>query len=306
MQKAIKLILLVFFTSTATVNAQTYRDSLTSQIIHNFPKDENAYQKLKSDIKSLEKLEEKSNPEILHAALPDIYKFKDIDYFKEVLTLLTSKYGFNLSYASGYENYYDAIIKGDLAVWFKEMYIKNHSEWLSENLDKQIDIYRLNNLKEKDQLVHKAILGIQNIKGLTNDQIQELKRIDGTYFDKNLNTLLEICNKIKNLPTGNSFALIQNHYGIVETHAMQHQNTFEKAWQDLLPFYKTSYLNKNTSSINLRNIDSWMYKYNGKQLFNLLKIEDVPESWRNNIDDKEIPLANPEQTKKLRQELGWN
>ena len=48
-----------------------------------------------------------------------------------------------------------------------------------------------------------------------------------------------------------------------------------------------------------------MYKYNGKQLFNLLKIEDVPESWRNNIDDKEIPLVDPEQTKKLRQELGW-
>lgn len=299
--------LIIFFSllCLSNIHAQTYRDSLVSQIIYNFPKDDNAYQKLKIDIKALEKLEEKNNPEILHAALPDIYKFKDIDYFKEVLTLLTREYGFNLSYASGYENYYDAIIQGDLAVWFKEMYIKNHSEWLSENLDKQIDIYRLNNLKEKDQLVHKAILGIQNIKGLTNDQIQELKRIDGTYFDKNLNTLLEISNKIKNLPTGNSFALIQNYYGIVETHAMQRPETFEKAWQSLLPFYKTSYLNKNTSSINLRNIDMHMYKYNGKQLFNLIKIEDVPESWRNNPDDKEIPLADPEQIKKLRQELGW-
>lgn len=289
----------------SNIHAQTYRDSLTSQIIYNFPKDENAYQKLKSDIKSLEKLEEKSNPEILHSKLSSIYKFNDINYFKEVLTLLTRKYGFNLSYASGYENYYDAIINGDLALWFKEMYIKNHSEWLSENLDKQIDIYRLNNLKEKDQLVHKAVLGVQNIKGLTDEQIQELRKIDGAYFNKNLNTLLEISNKIKNLPTGNSFALIQNHYGIVETHAMQHKDTFEKAWKGLLPFYKTSYLNKNTSSINLRNIDSHMYRYNGKQLFNLLKIEDVPESWRNNPNDKEIPLVNPEQTKKLRQELGW-
>ncbi len=112
----------------STTNAQTYRDTLTSQIIYNFPKDENAYQKLKSDIKSLEKLEEKPNPEILHSKLSSIYKFNDINYFKEVLTLLTRKYGFNLSYASGYENYYDAIIQGDLAVWFKEMYIKNHSE----------------------------------------------------------------------------------------------------------------------------------------------------------------------------------
>ena len=289
----------------SNTQAQTYRDSLASQIIYNFPQDETSYQKLKADIKALEKLEEKPNPEILYAALTDIYKFKDIDYFKDVLTLLTRKYGYNLSYASGSENYYDAIIYGDLAVWFKEMYIKNHSEWLSENLDKQIDIYRLNNLLEKDQLVHKAVLGVQNIKGLTDEQIQELNKIDGMYFDKNLNTLLEVSNKIKNLPTGNSFALIQNHYGIVETHAMQHKDTFEKAWKGLLPFYKTSYLNKNTSSINLRNIDAHMYQYNGKQLLNSLKIEDVPESWRSNPNDKDIPLADPEQTKKLRQELGW-
>lgn len=299
------LILLFCLFILSNTQAQTYRDSLASQIIYNFPKDETTYQKLKADIKALEKLEEKSNSEILHSKLSSIYKLKDINYFKEVLTLLTRKYGFNLSYASGYENYYDAIINGELAVWFKEMYIKNHSEWLSENLNKQIDIYRLNNLKEKDQLVHKAILGIRNIKGLTDEQIQELNKIDGMYFDKNLNTLLEVSNKIKNLPTGNSFALIQNHYGIVETHAMQHNDTFEKAWQGLLPFYKTSYLNKNSSSINLRNIDAHMYKYNGKQLLNLLKIEDVPESWRNNPNDKDIPLADPEQTKKLRQELGW-
>lgn len=299
------LILLFCLFILSNTQAQTYRDSLASQIIYNFPKDETTYQKLKADIKALEKLEEKPNPEILHSKLSSIYKLKDINYFKEVLTLLTRKYGFNLSYASGYENYYDAIINGELAVWFKEMYIKNHSEWLSKNLDKQIDIYRLNNLKEKDQLVHKAILGIRNIKGLTDEQIQELNKIDGMYFDKNLNTLLEVSNKIKNLPTGNSFALIQNHYGIVETHAMQHNDTFEKAWQGLLPFYKTSYLNKNSSLINLRNIDAHMYKYNGKQLLNLLKIEDVPESWRNNPNDKDIPLADPEQTKKLRQELGW-
>ena len=289
----------------SNTQAQTYRDSLASQIIYNFPQDETSYQKLKADIKALEKLEEKPNPEILYAALTDIYKFKDIDYFKDVLTLLTRKYGYNLSYASGSENYYDAIIYGDLAVWFKEMYIKNHSEWLSENLDKQIDIYRLNNLLEKDQLVHKAVLGLLIIKGLTDEQIQELNKIDGMYFDKNLNTLLEVSNKIKNLPTGNSFALIQNHYGIVETHAMQHEDTFEKAWQALYPLYKKAYLNKDISSKYFRDIDSHMCRFNGKQMFNLLKIENFHESWRNNPNDKDIPLADPEQTKKLRQELGW-
>lgn len=304
MKKIILISLLLFIHHS--VNAQTYRDTLTSKIIYNFPKEETNYQKLKADIKELEHLEEKPNPEILHNKLSIIYKFKDITYFKEVLTLLTRKYGFNISYSSGYENYYDAIINGDLAIWFKEMYIKNHSEWLSENLDKQIDIYRLNNLKEKDQLVHKAILGIQNIKGLTEEQKNELNRIDGVYFNKNLETLVEVSNKIDNLPTGNSIALIQNHYGIVETHAMQNPSTFENTWQVLLPYYKKAYLNKNISSLYFRNIDSHMYRYNGKQLFNLLKIEDVPESWRNNPNDKEILLIDPDQTKKLRKELGWD
>jgi len=290
----------------STVKAQTYRDTLTLQVFRNFPKEETAYQKLKADIKALEQLEEKANPEILYTALNDIYKFNDINYFKEVLTLLTRKYGFNLSYATGYENYYNDIIKGDLAIWFKEMYIKNHSEWLSENLDKQIDIYRLNNLKEKDQLVHKAIISILDIKGLTEEQKNELNRIDDANFNRNLDTLLEISTKIDNLPTGNSFALIQKHYGIVETHAMQRPSTFEKAWQGLLPFYKKAYLNKNISSLYFRNIDSHMYEFNGKQIFNFLNIRNGSNGERNNISEKEIPLMNPEQTKKLRQELGWN
>lgn len=302
-----KIILLsLLFCMHSTVKAQTYRDTLTLQIIRNFPKEETAYQKLKADIKALEQLEEKANPEILYTALNDIYKFNDINYFKEVLTLLTRKYGFNLSYATGYENYYNDIIKGDLAIWFKEMYVKNHSEWLSENLDKQIDIYRLNNLKEKDQLVHKAIISILDIKGLTEEQKNELNRIDDANFNRNLDTLLEISTKIDNLPTGNSFALIQKHYGIVETHAMQRPSTFEKAWQGLLPFYKIAYLNKNISSLYFRNIDSHMYEFNGKQIFNFLNIRNGSNGERNNISEKEIPLMNPEQTKKLRQELGWD
>jgi len=301
-----KLFLLSTLFCLHLANAQTYRDSLITDIHRNYAKEDSAYQKLKADIKALEKLEEKPNPEILHAVLTHSYKLKDVDYFKEVLTLLTRKYGFNLSYASGYEDYYNAIIKGDLAIWFKEMYIKNHSEWLSENLDKQIDIYRLNNLREKDQLVHRTVISIQEIKGLADEQKIELNRIDDANFNRNLDTLLEISNKIDNLPTGNSFALIQKHYGIVETHAMQRPNTFEKAWQGLLPFYKKAYLNKNISSLYFKNIDAHMYEYNGKQIFNFLNIRNGSNGERNNISEKEIPLVNPEQTKKLRQELGWN
>lgn len=300
------LILFFSLLCLSNIHAQTYRDSLVSQIIYNFPKDDNAYQKLKIDIKALEKLEEKPNPEILHSKLSSIYKFNDIDYFKEVLTLLTRKYGYNLSYASGYENYYDAIIQGDLAVWFKEMYIKNHSEWLSENLDKQIDIYRLNSLQEKDYLVN-SISAFFHKSSLFNIE-QKLaidRNLDEVSFD-NAKVILDVTAKIGFLPTGNSFSLIQKDYNYIELHNLQRVNNFEKLWRSFYPLYKASYLNKDISSIKFRTIDFTKYKHDGKQLFNLLKIEDVPESWRNNPDDKEIPLANPEQTKKLRQELGWD
>jgi len=300
-------ILIMFFSLLfiSNIQAQTYRDSLTSQIIYNFPKDDVAYQKLKSDIKSLEKLEEKPNPEILHTKLSDIFKFNDTDYFKEVLTLLTRKYGYNLSYASGYENYYDAIIKGDLAVWFKEMYIKDHSEWLSENLEKQIDIYRLNSLYDKDQIQRGFFSMIRNVKDLTDNQLKEIRTLEGEVFTNNFENLIDISNKVKNLPKGNSFALIQNGYGIVELHIMQHEDTFDKAWQKMYPLYRKAYINKDISSKYFRDIDSHMYRFNGKQMFNLLKIENFHETQKNNPNDKEIPLANPEQTKKLRQELGW-
>ena len=300
-----KTLLYLFFLTSFTTIAQTQRDTLVSQIVRAFPTDKTSYEKLKTDIKKLEDLEEKPNPEILYSSLDFIYQQNDLDYFKETLTLLTRNYGFNLTYATGYEIYYDAIIKGALADWFKEMYIKNHSEWLSKNLDKQIDIYRLNRLRYDDQLVHRAILNIQHIHGLTSEQKEELRKIDIQYFDRNLDVLLEISNKINHIPTGNSFALIQNHYGIVETHAMQQPEIIDKAWKSLYPFYKASYLDKDISSIPFKNIDSHMYKYNGKQVFDLLRIESFHESWRNNPDDKEIPLFDAELTKKLRTELGW-
>ena len=300
-----KTLLYLFFLTSFTTIAQTQRDTLVSQIIYHFPKEKASYEKLKTDIKKLEDLEGKPNPEILYSSLDFMYKQNDLDYFKETLTLLTRNYGFNLTYATGYEIYYDAIIKGALADWFKEMYIKNHSEWLSKNLDKQIDIYKLNRLRYDDQLVHRAILNIQHIHGLTSEQKEELRKIDIQYFDRNLDVLLEISNKINHIPTGNSFALIQNHYGIVETHAMQQPEIIDKAWKGLYPFYKTSYLDKDISSIPFKNIDSHMYKYNGKQVFDLLRIESFHESWRNHPDDKEIPLFDAELTKKLRTELGW-
>jgi len=306
MQKIIKLLLsLIFVSYVENVNAQTQRDTLISEIIYNLPKDETAYKKLKADIKELAKSEEKPNPEILHSKLEYIYEQNDIDYFKEVLTLLTRNYGFNLSYASGNESYYNDIISGSLATWFKEMYIKNHSEWLSENLDKQIDIYRLNSLHDKDQLVNGISAAFHRSTLFTNEQKEIIEKILDDYSFDNARVILDLSAETGFLPTGNSFSLIQKDYNYVELHNLQRVNNFEKLWKSFYPFYKTSYLNKDISSIKFRTVDFTKYRHDGTQIFNLLKIENVPEGWRNNPDDTEIPLADPELTKKLRTELGW-
>ena len=297
--------LFTFFLFTAVSYSQTYRDTLTREIIYNYAKDEAAYQKLKTDIKKLEEIEGKPNPEILHSNLTNFYKFKDLDYFKEVLTLLTRKYGYNLSYASGKELYYNDIINGSLKNWFKEMYIKNHSEWLSENLDKQIDIYRLNTLFEKDQLVNRALGEIYNQLKLSEPQEKLRYKILGGLFYENVEIIQSVAKKIESMPRGNSFALIQNGYGIAEIHSLQNTYTYEKLWTTLYPYYKASYLNKDISSIPFKNIDSNLYIHEGKQIFDLLKIENVPENVRRNADDTEIPVRDKEQTKKLRTELGW-
>lgn len=146
---------------------------------------------------------------------------------------------------------------------------------------------------------------IRSVKDLTDNQLKEIRALEGVTFTNNFETLIDVTKEINNLPKGNSFALIQNGFGIVELHIMQHENTFEKAWQILYPWYKKAYLNKDISAKYFRDIDSLMYRFNGKQVFNLLKIENFHESQKNNPNDKEIPLVDPEQTKKLRQELGW-
>src|SRR5690554_74521 len=302
-----KVIIISFFvlTFSSTLSAQTHRDTLVSEIIHNFPKDLISHEKLKLNIKKLEELEEKPNPEILHSKLRYIYEQNDIDYFKEVLTLLTRNYGFNLSYASDSEPYYEDIINGNLATWFKEMYIKNHSEWLSENLDKQIDIYRLNTLNEKDQLVNGISTAFHRSTLFTNEQKEILEKILDDYSFDNARVILDLSAEIGFLPTGNSFSLIQKDYNYVELHNLQRANNFEKLWKSFYPFYKTSYLNKDISSIKFRTVDFTKYRHDGTQIFNLIKIEDFHESWRRNPDDKEIPIDNNEQTKRLRTELGW-
>lgn len=302
-----KVLIISFLVSifSSTLSAQTHRDTLVSEIVYNSPKDIASYNKIKENIKNLEELEEKPNPEILNSKLRYFFEQNDFDYFKEKLTLLTRYYGYNVSYLSGKENYYESIMYGNLADWFKEMYIKNHSEWLSENLDKQNTIFELNTLADKDQIVNGISADIYRSLKLNEEQQAIINHILDKHSFNNAQTLLDISSNIGSLPTGNSFSLIQKDYNYVELHNLQRANNFEKLWKSFYPFYKTSYLNKDISSIKFKTVDFTKYRHDGTQIFNLIKIEDFHESWRRNPDDKEIPIDNSVQTKKLRTELGW-
>ncbi len=305
MKKSYITYLLLSFLLTSFSYSQTYRDSLVKTITRNIPKDLTTYNKLKTDLRELENIEGKPNPELLYSNIQTMYRMEDLDYFKATLELLTKRYGYNISYLKGSENYYKAIMHGELAEWFKKMYIKNHSEWLSENLDKQIDIYRLNTLFEKDQLVNKALGEIYNKLNLSDEQEKIRYKILGGFFYENAEVIESVAKKIESMPRGNSFALIQNAYGIVEIHSLQNDHTYEKLWTTFYPYYKNSYINKDISSTPFRNIDSNLYIHEGKQIFNLIRIEDVPKDWRRNANDTEIPLKDELETKKMRKELGW-
>ncbi|SFJ20565.1 hypothetical protein [Myroides guanonis] len=297
------IFILFTFLFFSKVTSQTRRDTLANNIIHFYPDSKESYFELKEEIAKLKLLEGKNNPEILYNNLERMYDFKDFNYFKEILTLLTKEYGFNISYMSGYENYYKSITKGDLAKWFKKMYVKNHSKWLSKNLDKQITIYQLNGLHAKDQATHVALIDVINSLKLNKEQREIAIELDKAYFQENGEILLEIASKIGSLPTGNSFALIQKPYNIVETHNLQVD--FSSFLSKIYPYYRQSYLNKDISSIRFRNVDSFKFLEDENQIFGLLKLENIPEYLKQEYSVDSIPLENPEQTEKFKEELGW-
>ena len=288
---------------SVVVCAQTSRDTVVSRIYNAYIQDESDYTALKKDIETLKQMDANYNPEVLNRHLETMYQAKDFDFFKSSLTLLVLNYGYNVSYLSGNENYYQAIIFGELAPWFKKMYIENHPKWLANNLDKLVDIHTLNGLHEKDQNVHKALLEVYKHGQLNETQRTFVKELDDDYILKNAETLVKISKSIGSMPTGNSFALIQKPYDIIEMHNFQ-QN-FATFFDMIYPFYKASYLKKDLPIVKFRNIDSIQFLTDKNQIFGLLSVEDIPLYLREEYNVQRIESANPTLTKKYRTELNW-
>jgi len=253
------------------------------------------------------KLEEKYGyePKLKHRLISQSFKNNDIEFFKKELSVLVEKYGFQLIYTKETEPYYTAITEGKLSDWFKEMYLEKHFIWMKNNFDKQLDLKKLNDIRDKDLLIRKYTNLLS--RKLEFDSIQNInkKKVVSELDYENIADLYQITQKRKQYPTGKSFALIQKGFGAAEMHNMESKENIERFWVLFYPFYKQAYLNNEISYIYFKSYDSYSFLHYGYQEFGLLNAEEIPEVYMT-AGIKEIPLKDFDFYFKILKEFNWN
>ncbi|TYA57281.1 hypothetical protein [Formosa maritima] len=262
-----------------------------------------SYLKTKTFILELEK-KYGYEPELKYILLDKSFSNDDLDFFKKELSTLVKNYGFNIIYESESKSYYDAITVGELSEWFKKMYLENHFIWMENNFLKQIDLRKLNELKNHDQLINNYRLTIE--KTLELDSIQKNQSYDILHraFFENLSTLYSITRKYDYYPTAKSFALIQNSFGVVEYHNYQAKPNFEKTWILFYPFYKEAYLKNEIDYIEFKNYDNWSFIHYKKIKFDLINVEEIPLQFNPDLL-KIAPIIDPIYKDEIWKEFGW-
>lgn len=260
------------------------------------------YVKLKKRIAKLEKqygYEANLKKRILEAA----YSYNDLAYFKTEITTLVKEYGFDVAYMSGEENYYPAIIKGVLAKWFKKMYLKNHSEWLNNNFDKQIELRKLNTIHEKDQFITSFAMNVLNIPGLNTVQQQAVKEHLAEYHYKTLLPVLDIVKERNILPNDKNFAVLLSSFDTALIHNFQFKENMIRVWDVLFPVYKKAYLAHDITNVMFQNYDFYHYQHYGTQAFDSYTIDQIPEQFRKS--NEPIPVEDAVWLEKLKKEFKW-
>jgi len=264
--------------------------------------DKSEYYKVKILLKQLE-IKYGYETDLETRLLNSSFYHNDEQYFKEQLSYLVEKFGYDIIYTSEKELYFLAITKGKLSFWFKEMYIKNHSIWLEHNFEKLIDLYKLNELHKKDQIISKFISNIYFSPSINDEQKITIQRELNNLNQENIIEINSIAKKINEYPNSKSFALIQNGLQSILIHNFQQKETINKTWEYLFPFIKKSYLNYNIDYTIFQNYDFYCYLNFGYQEFNSYKINQIPEQFRKN--NQEIPLKSFEIFEKLKKEFKW-
>ena len=281
--------------------------SLNTNLSNN--NNEDNFNKLVNSIEKLEKDYNTYEPEFrYHLLLHNAYNLNKIDFFKNQLSVLVEKYGFDVAYMSEQESYYNTIMKGKLSSWFKDMYLEKHFIWLKNNFEKQIDLRKLNNLHEKDQLINIYSLSLD--VGAKHDSIQHKKdrELKSIYSMNNAFELYKITQKYNAIPTGKTFALVQNQYAIIESHNLQLEDNYDRYYLLFFDYYKKAYLANEIDYIIFSHIDFNSYIHKKKQKFGLITKQNVLDSYltkKDKICPDIIPIEDIEFSRKIKKEFGW-
>lgn len=242
----------------------------------------------------------------LHLKLIDLsYKHKDFVFFKAQLSRLVEKHGFAVQYMTGSESYGDAIVKGELAAWFKPMYIKNHAVWLEQNFEKQLDLKKLNEAKLKGQLLSSFGMKIQEkIKDTT--VYRPIADIQNELLFNVVTDVYKISRKYDLFPTGKNFGLIQQDFSMVMQYNFMVKENLERTWILFEPFFKKGCLRHELDYGNFKKYDVYSFAVNGYQKYGLIGVEDLPSFFVNVREEiKEVPIQNVFFASKYKSEMGW-
>ncbi|WP_264554522.1 hypothetical protein [Flavobacterium sp. N1946] len=303
---------LIFFFVLTAVFSQNYRDTVINDLLNvSFGlsrKDKDQYLAAKEKVL---KLEEDYGYEVdLKMRLIDYsYLHKDLGFFKEQLEILVKNHGFTIAYMTGGESYSDAIMKGELSQWFKEMYLKNHFIWLDNNFEKQIDQRKLHDNQIKIQTIQSVVSKLQETEALS---VTDKKAVDSKCNEVLFSTisfLHDLCRKYDQYPTGKNFAIVQTSTISKLYINLSIKENIGRTWLLIEPYIKKSYLKHETDYREYVVFDAFSYIHFGYQKYGLLSKDSLPSSLRfkTHIEDiaGEVPVQNVFFSDSIKREFGW-
>lgn len=291
---------LIFSLSALALFSQNERDSTIHDII--YPSLYKDYKLAKSEILKLEETYGYET-ELKYYLINTSFEEGDLDFFKAELTILVRDYGLNLAYEPKNKSYYKTITTGNLADWFKTMYLKNHVIWLDNNFLKQADLQQLNGLQNKTRMYNKLHYALDQKVTLDSIQKEEQKKVFEDVSFENLSELYALIRKLDTYPTGKNFALVQNSFALLEYQNFGIERNFEKSWMLFEPFYKKAYLEDAIDYIVYRNYDNYSFIHYKNQRYGLISIFDIPEVYQDDLFS--IPIRNLEFANKIKADFNW-
>lgn len=290
-----------------SVKGQNHRDLMLKKEIVPYLNgkdfdDANRYNIVVAKVDSLESVYG-FEPDVEYRFLEASFYRGDIRRFQSKMEILVKDYGLDVALLNPSANYYQSIMSGQLSKWFKAMYLKNHVVWLDHNFGKQSDLYRLNSLNEKDQVVNAFASRLFFAREMDSVQKALIQFHLDDFNRSNAKVLVDLSKKYQAFPTSKSFGLIQHNFNNVLVHNFQQQETLDQTWDALFPFLKQAYLNQEIDNTIFQNYDFYYYCNYGVQVFGSYSIEQIPEQFRKN--DEPIRLKDVLFYEAMKREFGW-